>query len=257
MVDIFLDHDFDEHNCDDGTCGIEHALVVPVRMALHDQVREAIVFAQEQRVEHAHLRHGIGPVAADREQGLAHFRRGVVDAQRRIEQRLAQLVGELRVEAHASGFEQPERPFLVGAGIGVSDNLRLQFAALVGLFRHGAQRAGLLDRATVERALVDLVIGCVAPSVLDGLARPELVGDHRADEAVGQVLCEGWKEAGRLGAQALLTVVGHAEQVGHAVGIGQVRNIGRRQVPCAVAAIGQASPTDSPGESDERNEAMP
>ena len=162
VIDIFLNHNLDKHHDDDVARGFKHTFIVPIGMPVLQHFREPIMFAQEQRVHHRDLRRCIDPVSACREQRSFHRPRLCL-TKRRVKNGPPVRADKIGMECLAIGQIEERRVFLP------ADHLRFQTTALPPFLRTKAERARLGHRATIKRALVNLMIGRRPPPIFLGI----------------------------------------------------------------------------------------
>ena len=228
MVDIFFHHDLDEHHDYDVARGFEQAIIIPRRVLRRQLACQPVVFAQEQRVHHRRLRHGVDPVPTHCKQRRLAGRRDVLQAQRQIEN------GKFRLHI-AIGAKQEGREFLA------VDHLAFQPATGAG-----PQRPRLRFGATVERRQINLVVRCRAAPIFLVI----IIVQHGADEAIGEILRKGREQPGGFRAQPLVDAGRPRKQrrgglQRRPAGADALAGLGLgRQQPRIVGAIGEAGPAD-------------
>ena len=153
MVDVFLDHQFYEQDDVDVARSLEHALVVPAGIIPLEHGADAVVLAQEQRVDCRGECCGIGAFSPEREQRRAFFDRPIAWQMRRLWHER-----ECRIP-HASSIVERWCPLALARVDGLELALLARQLAASPQYR----RDGRIQ--PVELGQVDLMVGAGAPAV--------------------------------------------------------------------------------------------
>ncbi len=220
VVDVFLDDDLHQEYDHHVASRLKQPLVVPCGVLLRQLARNAIVLAQEKRVEHCKTGLRVGSIAAEGEQCTLVFLQPIgVQALPHLQPRH---LGE-SVE-FGSGLAVLEIEWWVFLSV---DHLALEPAADLG-----ADRLGDLFIHTIQRGEVDVMIGGVLSGPHDGRpARDRLVVGTQ--EAIGKPLGEVREQHGRLGRLRFLPLL-PLEELGDVPDIGKTsaaRKIPGRKMP--------------------------